>query len=48
MDFVTYDAAYEFVNRLKEIDPVKYKEIKIDDVLPYFDKLEEMLDKIRD
>lgn len=47
MDFITYDAAYAFVKNLKEVDPVRYKEIKVDDVLPYFEKMSSMLDKIR-
>ena len=47
MDFVTYHAAEEFVKNIKELNPERYKEVSLKDVLPYFDKISRMLDKIK-
>jgi len=47
MDFVTYHAAEDFIKGLKELDPIRYREVSVKDVLPYFDKITKMLDRIQ-
>ncbi|MDO8554552.1 MAG: hypothetical protein Q7S22_07120 [Candidatus Micrarchaeota archaeon] len=47
MDFVTYHAAEDFVKGLKELDPIRYREISLKDVLPYFAELTRRIERIR-
>lgn len=46
MDKDTYSAAKEFVKEIKEVDPELYKDVRIRDVLPYFDELARKIERL--
>ena len=47
MDRDVYNAAYNFVKGLKELDPIYYGKVTITDVLPYFYQLARKLETIK-
>ncbi len=46
VDQDAYSAACEFVKEIKEVDPELYRDVKVKDVLPYFDELAKKIERL--